>query len=315
MTVSVVGWAVLVLVILVFLSLGRRAAWVGYRVKLLLAALCVVALVVIVATDWPSEALNTFWAEHSVLSALVTTVLLFGAGFVAYDIGNARRQEELDDSITASGLGGMVETLADIDFALSALLAGENVEARRDPQGKPLRWVRVWREEIEHDHLEVRPLFQVRDLAELAASDSWRVAVEGTISECLRRLSGGVRDWAPLLTTTRDGTESLVRVARIRSGLMALEQLSTDASSLAGAQRLWDVNRAECRVLALGFEIASGAYRPRWYTCVPASVIADQDVARLTSHALGQLPRDGSTERSRAHARKTYLAFTPSKVA
>ena len=72
-------------------------------------------------TDWPTPEINAFWDEHGVLSGTVQSVLLFGVGLLSYEAGQLRAQERLDESVTAAGLGGIVDHVVDVEVGLAFL--------------------------------------------------------------------------------------------------------------------------------------------------------------------------------------------------
>ena len=96
------------------------------RSAALFAGACAVLLMVLIATDWPltdwpTTAINEFWDEHGVLSGTVQSVLLFGVGLLSYESGQLRAQERLDESVTAAGLGGIVDHVVDVEVGLAFL--------------------------------------------------------------------------------------------------------------------------------------------------------------------------------------------------
>jgi hypothetical protein len=278
----------------------------GRRSKGALAFASLALLVTLTASDWPSETLNSFWADHSILTSVLTTVLLLGAGWLAIDLRGEHLALEVDDSVTGAGLGGLVEALADIDFALTALLTAPGV-ARHRTDGKPLRWVRLWRDQQDlgtHPLQDAGPLTRPGDKA---GNPEWRELAQDVVNECLRRLSGGLRDWAPLLTHTRDGSASLVRAARIRLLLMDIEDLDPTAERAAAIDAVWDRIRAECRLLALGFELASGASRPRSYLTSTGDDLLDPSARELFEQVSSELPTSGGSKVERQEARRIYL--------
>ncbi len=277
----------------------------GRRSNGALALASLAPLVALTASDWPSENLNTFWANHSILTSVLTTALLLAAGWLAIDLRGEHLALEVDDSVTGAGLGGLVEALADIDFALTALLADAGVAAHRT-DSKPLRWVRLWRDQqaTMGSPPDSGPLTPPGDKVR---DHEWRRLAEDVVNECLRRLSGGLRDWAPLLTHTRDGSASLVRAARIRLLLMDIEDLDPTRDRVAATNVVWDRIRAECRLLALGFELASGASPPRNYLVITGNDLLDPSARELFEQVASELPTSGASKAERQKARRTYL--------
>ena len=89
----------------------------------------------------------------------------------------------------------------------------------------------------------------------MTSDATWRLAI---VDECVRRLMGGMRDWAPLLSQTRDGMAVLARIAGLRNRLLELaDALDRPAPSKDTAQVLSRIQH-ECRLLALGLELGSG---------------------------------------------------------
>jgi hypothetical protein len=75
------------------------------------------ALVVMVLTDWPGEQLARFWADHSILATVVSSLLLLSVGYLAFEAGENANQAELNRSVTSAGLSGLVDHLIDVDMA------------------------------------------------------------------------------------------------------------------------------------------------------------------------------------------------------
>ena len=116
------------------------------RTAALFAGACAVLLMLLIVTDWPltdwpTPALNRFWDEHGVLSGIVQSVLLFGVGLLSYEAGQLRAQERLDESVTAAGLGGIVDHLVDTEVGLAFLSSPEPPDAHgwTWAPGKPLQ--------------------------------------------------------------------------------------------------------------------------------------------------------------------------------
>lgn len=66
-----------------------------------LAGLCALSLIVMLLSDWPTDSMNIFWADHSILASVVSTLFLLGLGYSFYEAEENKRQEQL-----ASGLSG-----------------------------------------------------------------------------------------------------------------------------------------------------------------------------------------------------------------
>lgn len=131
--------------LLVFLAREQRIPTWLVRT---LACASATALLAMLLTDWPSESLAGFWADHSVLAGVLSTVLLVAVVFLAFEDSERRRQEQLDESVTAAGLGGLVDHVVDSEIAL-ALLSRERAPSEWgwNSEGRPLRWVRAIRDQ------------------------------------------------------------------------------------------------------------------------------------------------------------------------
>ena len=125
------------------------------RSAALFAGGCAVLLLMLIATDWPltdwpTPEINAFWDEHGVLSGTVQSVLLFGVGLLSYEAGQLRAQERLDESVTAAGLGGIVDHVVDVEVGLAFLSSPQPPDAHGwvwSP-GKPLQWLRQGRDRL-----------------------------------------------------------------------------------------------------------------------------------------------------------------------
>ena len=125
------------------------------RTAALFAGGCAVLLLMLIATDWPltdwpTPEINAFWDEHGVLSGTVQSVLLFGVGLLSYEAGQLRAQERLDESVTAAGLGGIVDHVVDVEVGLAFLSSPQPPDAHGwvwSP-GKPLQWLRQGRDRL-----------------------------------------------------------------------------------------------------------------------------------------------------------------------
>ncbi len=200
-------------------------------------------------SDWPSEQLATFWAGHSVLSATLSTLLLVGAGYLAFEARENYEQQAMTSSLAAGAFGGCVDHVLDIDVALS-LVRRESAPPGAG-EGKPLRWLRAHRDQL----VERDPRRDEGDAIASVSDDGWRARI---VDECVRRLMAGLRDWSPLLSQTRDGIAVLARLASLHNRLLELADELTDGQDLDRcASKLGGVQH-ECRLLALGLELGSG---------------------------------------------------------
>ena len=228
----------------------------------LFAGACAVLLLMLIATDWPltdwpSPEINAFWDEHGVLSGTVQSVLLFGVGLLSYEAGQLRAQERLDESVTAAGLGGIVDHVVDVEVGLAFLSSPEPPEAHGwfwSP-GKPLQWLRQGRDRLSRsapDRSGDPRIWQ----ATLPETDipGWRKEL---VDQCIRRLLVVIRDWTPVIATSRNGTRVLVAVAELRKDLVELE------ANLDGDRQVVEAMlvslRARARLLAYFLELKSGA--------------------------------------------------------
>ena len=100
--------------------------------------------------------------------------------------------------------------MLDIDLAMALLLKPDQPIHFSD-QGRPLRWLRDNRDSY-LDDADPRSLSD--GVLHATADDEWRRALVG---QAVRRVMGAMRDWAPLLCQTRDGTAVLARVGRLPS--------------------------------------------------------------------------------------------------
>ena len=77
------------------------------------------------------------------------------------------------------------------------------------------------------------------------------------MDQCIRRLLVAIRDWAPIITTSRNGTRVLVALAELRKDLVELD--ATLGRDAAAALPLLVSLRARARLLAYFLELKSGA--------------------------------------------------------
>src|SRR5919112_602585 len=125
------------------------------RAAATLAVGCALLLLFQIATDWPltswpTPAINAFWDEHGVVSGTLHSVLLLGVGLLSYEAGQLRTQERLDESITAAGLGGIVDHVVDTEVGLAFLSSPEPPDAHgwAWSPGRPLEWLRTGRHRL-----------------------------------------------------------------------------------------------------------------------------------------------------------------------
>ncbi|MCV7206165.1 hypothetical protein B7435_02295 [Mycolicibacterium peregrinum] len=218
-------------------------------------------------TDWPLGVLSKFWADHSVLSAVLSSLLLVGVGFLAFEVRDTRVQSELDDSVTAAGMGGIVDHVVDIEVALALAAAPTPPDPVQwgdwSADGRPLRWLRDRHELLNRaetggpsptDPRHHEPPGQLTD-----GADSWRMDL---LDQCVRRVIGGLRDWAPVLGRSRNGQAALVDLGKLRNELLKV-QAALVAGRISEACRIMARLRRDCRVIALALEMRSGVEQPR----------------------------------------------------
>jgi hypothetical protein len=186
--------------------------------------------------------------------------LLFGVGLLSYEAGQLRAQERLDESVTAAGLGGIVDHLVDVEVGLALLSSATPPEDHGWPSGwrpgRPLEWLRQHRDRLFRDRepRDADPRTWPVALPDLEPGQDWRHLL---VDQCIRRLLVAIRDWAPIITTSRNGTRVLVALAELRKDLVELDAaLGRDP---AAALPLLQSLRARARLLAYFLELKSGA--------------------------------------------------------
>lgn len=262
-TIVVTGAAALV-ALLVFLVREQRLTRFWLTV---LTAVSGLGLVVMVLSDWPFETLAQFWADHSVLASLLSTILLLALGFLAFEEAEQRRQQQLDTSLTAAGLSGVVDHVVDVEVALALLSEPVPPDARGwtswdDQQGKPLRWLRLHRDRLNREGRalgDLDPRALPPTLPEDATGTAWRDAL---VDQAVRRLSAALRDWSPVIGVSRNGRVMLVAIATVRKDLMRLPE-HLDKGEMSEAEMLLVELRRRCRLMAFFFETVSDSYPPR----------------------------------------------------
>jgi hypothetical protein len=237
---------------------ATSAAW--------LAGGCAVLLLLLIATDWPltdwpSPEINRFWDDHSTVTGTLHSILLLGVGLLSYESGQLREQERLDESVTAAGLGGIVDHLVDVEVGLAFLSSPEPPDAHgwAWAPGKPLQWLRQGRARLHRDAPDRTgdPRTWVVALPE-AGDPEWRKEL---VDQCIRRLLVALRDWTPIIATSRNGTRVLVAIAELRKDLVELEaHLTGDRhTDRADVEPMLVSLRARARLLAYFLELRSGA--------------------------------------------------------
>ena len=234
------------------------------RTAAVLAGVCAVLLMLQIVTDWPltdwpTPEINRFWDEHGVVSGTMHSILLFGVGLLSYEAGQLRAQERLDESVTAAGLGGIVDHVVDAEVGLALLSSADPPDAHGWSEtwaaGRPLVWLRSGRDRL-HRTSSARdgdPRTWPATLPE-TADQQWR---RHLVDQCIRRLLVALRDWTPIIATSRNGVRVLVAIAELRKDLVELEAHLGDDRSVA--EPMLVSLRARARLLAYFLELKSGA--------------------------------------------------------
>lgn len=250
----------LVAALVIWLTTSVRTGKVPSKVVRVLAPLTLLLLVALVVSDFPGP-LSSFWSAHSVLAAMISSLLLVGAAYFAYEYREQSRQEELSVRLSGAGLGGLVDHMIDVEVALAlAALPKPPNESNSawtgwDNPSRPLRWLRKDRNSL---NAARDPRFLKSQPG--ATPYEW---TEPLIDQSIRRLLAGMRDWSPLIDTSTLGTEVLICLSDIRVSLMEVKhRVAVDKGDTAWVGDLISI-RSRCRVLALCFETWSGARMPR----------------------------------------------------
>jgi len=277
-----------------------------------LALVCATALLAMVLTDWLSPSLRGFWDEHGVVSATLSTLLLAGAGFLAFEARENLEQTRATESLATAAFGGLVDHMLDVDLAL-AMLRRSDRPASMQTDGRPLRWLREQRDDLVSS-CRRDPRLTTDSGWEPSSPGRWR---EALLDQAIRRVMAAMRDWAPLLTQTRDGIGVLVRLGHLRNHLLVAQQAVQTQHWVQAYDEVQFV-RAECQVLALGLELGSGTGLDHLRLGVlktPSLDLEDhagQEMAQLRSYATQdrRYRRMGARVATGAatHARKCRLA-------
>ncbi|MEP9391535.1 hypothetical protein ABLE94_04630 [Gordonia sp. VNK1] len=219
-------------------------------ILLVLGSLSALGLVAMVISDLDDVA-SQYWSDHSVASAILSSLLLVGTVYIFYENNEQQRQDAMVTGLSGAGVGGIVDHMIDLEIAL-ALLSQDKEPPALHPiwwkdwlDGKPLRWLRNGRGE-----LTKKDAHDPRTMAVAARADC---ALGGElIDQCVRRLLAAMRDWTPLISASTAGTEALLLLSHVRVELMQLQANyqpgCTDSAILVGQIR------NKLRVLALCFE-------------------------------------------------------------
>jgi hypothetical protein len=233
-----------------------------------LASLCGLGLLVMLVTDWPLGVLSRFWADHSVISAVLSTLLLVGVGFLAFEAHDSQVQSHLDESVTAAGMSGVVDHVVDIEVALALASAPNRPDERTwpgwsDPEIRPLRWLREGRKYLASEGGRPSasdPRGFLETELRVDTDVSWR---QDLLDQAVRRVIGALRDWAGVIGRSRNGQMAMVDLGKVRVGVLAAQAKLRDGR-IAEALRAMTQLRSECRILALALERGgrSGSVRP-----------------------------------------------------
>ncbi|YAL83411.1 hypothetical protein ACMYYO_01010 [Dermacoccaceae bacterium W4C1] len=247
------GIAAIVALSVGLVLVARRIRSRSWTSRGLLIATCasLAVLVALVISDWPTDQLNTFWAAHSVLAAVVTTVLLAAVAFLAFEAREASAQERLGEKVSTAGLAGLVDHLVDVDLVLFMLSQGRTVGSY-SPEGRPLRWLADTRRNLlEQARIEGG---RRRDDPTLFSAPLTLAIRADVLEQAVRRVAAGMRDWASLLSVSSDGREALVALGEVRLRLLRIAGTPADA---AGLGAVIDSLRRHVQLLAHAFETAS----------------------------------------------------------
>ena len=161
-------------------------------------------------------------------------------------------------------MGGIVDKLIDVDVALGLVCSGEDPRASGwtdySTTGRPLRWIRQHRDRLAdragHSRDEDPRTWPAR--LPPTADAAWRVDL---VDQCIRRLLTAIRDWSPVINTSRNGTQVLIAIAELRKDLMALDTRLTGEGQ--DPLPLLVSLRQRVRLLSAFLEVLSGAVPPR----------------------------------------------------
>lgn len=253
---AVLSMIVVAVAVVIGVLAGRvRNQRVGKTVALIPAACCLIALLAMVLSDWPLETLDVFWAEHSVLAGLLSSMLPLATAFFLYEYGAIRHEEQLAEGLTGAGFGGIVDSLIDLEVAVALYGSGTKPEACSDKwsewksETKPLRWLRADRHLLAAEKTDPRRLA----LAAEIESDGWGGVL---LDQATRKVVATMRDWTPLISKSTEGTEALLALSHIRQALMHLR------SGNGGSAEIENL-RLRLRLLARYCEDRSKAPDPR----------------------------------------------------
>ncbi len=269
------------------LILRARRGLVGERTLLAAAGLCFAGLVIMNISDWPWEVLTEFWRDHAVVSATVSTLLLVGVGFLAFEVRDVQKQKSLDDGITAAGHSGLVDYLVQVEVALALVQQpappSQDMWAGWSRAERPLRWLRQHQDKLDKHDGKVNAAdprrFGPAHAADLVGQSDWRLDL---LDQCVRRVISGIKGWAPVVGRSRVGLDTLLAFGKLRNRLLVLADLidfSDGDADLEEAAKLLTSLRASCRANARKLE--NGVREPRAEVLgEDLSLAIDDDVLR-----------------------------------
>jgi len=293
-----VAVALLFALAITLLILLARKGYIESAPLLAMAALCLVVLFLMNVTDWPWEVLTQFWRDHAVVSSTVSTLLLIGVGFLAFEVRDVKQQQRIDESITVAGHAGLVDYLIGVEVALALVQQpappDDEFWAGWSNGAPPLRWLREHEEKLrrkdgkpnQDDPRRLGPALP----ADLEGPVDWRLNL---VDQCVRRVISGIKGWAPVVSRSRLGLDTLVAFGKLRNRLLVLADLldaSDDRADLNEAARLLTSLRGICRANAWTLENGVREARAEVLEVSGDLVIDDTLLQRADATAYG---RDG----------------------
>ena len=253
-----------------------------------LAALSAAILMGLILTDWPLQDVTDFWERNSILTDTIFTLAIAGVVFFLYSYGEQQRQNKLSWGLSGSGAGGAVDSVIDIEVALSLLTRDQSpgelessAWADWDSAGKPLRWLREDRSLLLDGSVRDPRRVPVRTAVD---RNDW---VDGLLNQSIRRLLAAMREWSPLLGASDEGVAMLLVLSDIRVGLMRLqEHYSRDGDLHPSVVSEIAILRAQLRVIASYFETWSSAPSPRFEVLTDAEPLSHVRVDFTTPNRL-----------------------------
>ena len=178
-------------------------------------------------TGRPSSSPN-FWAEHSILASILSTILLVGIVFLLFEEGEQREQDRLDGGLTGAGLGGIVDHLVDVEVALALISRkGPPRETGWDEWGADARPfdgcgmdANGFSVTGDGGPSDTDPRKAAVALPSSGEGDEWRMNL---VDQCVRRLLVALRDWSPLVGVSKNGVFAMLAISELRKDLMKLE--------------------------------------------------------------------------------------------